>query len=410
VIVTKNEKLSQFLGRDKELERRVHELECLFDAETEAIEKSLSERTKAEAATQNALMTHEGKQKLHQDEQQNLQYSLDEFIKANREAHGKMKQDSNFTLWLLSENVKGDLNVLKQDTNLEVKKIADRVAALEESQKRSQPIPTTPALQQSDTFEGRKFSLDIQVLIQKADQIKKNSNLASRTFDLLTNDQKDLVPDTWDVLGGIYSLNQTIGQATITDIRGRIQRFKSTDVRDVLKKLTRSGYVSQTQLTQKEWEGHRGHPPPTHQLTPFARQIFFPTSTDNTGMMHVAMELAFFLQTFQHPRPQLYLSIQQQPGLNRFDGAIFDRASSDSFKWFGCNAVNIETDEEVRAHPEQVQANMITPFSYDIERVKMVCSKESEPILTELKNQLPSWLSAYIDIVVVSIPTIEGEK
>jgi len=253
VIVTKNEKLSQFLGRDKELERRVHELECLFDAETEAIEKSLSERTKAEAATQNALMTLEGKQKLHQDEQQNLQYSLDEFIKANREAHGKMKQDSNFTLWLLSENVKGDLNVLKQDTNLEVKKIADRVAALEESQKRSQPIPTTPALQQSDTFEGRKFSLDIQVLIQKADQIKKNSNLASRTFDLLTNDQKDLVPDTWDVLGGIYSLNQTIGQATITDIRGRIQRFKSTDVRDVLKKLTRSGYVSQTQLTQKEW-------------------------------------------------------------------------------------------------------------------------------------------------------------
>lgn len=408
--VTKKEKFSQFFGRDGQLERRVHELECWFEAETEAIKKSLGENAKAAAVTQRELSTSQDRQKLMQDEQQNLQYGLDQFINANRDGHIKIKDDLKSDMWLLSENLKGDMNVLKQDVGLEIKKISDRVAALEKPESQSHPKQTIPAPQQSDLFEGREFSLDIRVLIQKADQIKKNPNLGTRVFDLLTKEQKELVPDIWDVLGGIYSLNKTIGHATLTDIRGRVQRFKPSDVRDVLKTLTRAGYVSQTQLTQAQWAGHRSSPPLTHDLTPFARQIFFPQSNDNTGMMHVAMESEFFFQILQHPRPLLYVSIKQQPGVIRFDGAIFGRANSESFKWFGSDAVNVETDEEVRAHPQQVLMNMITPLFCDIERVKMVCTKESEPVLADLKQQLPSWLSAYIDIVVVSVPRIEGGK
>jgi hypothetical protein len=406
VILSKKEKFSGFF-RDQQLQRRVHQLECLFEAENEAINKSLAEHTRAAAVTQHELSTSQDRQKLLEGEQQNLQYGFDEFVNGNRQAHAKIKDDFKFDIWLLSQNFKGEINVLKEDITLEVKKIEDRVAALEN---RSQPKQMTSTPQQCDPFEGREFSPDIKALIQKAHDIKENPNLGTKTFDLLTDEQKDLVPDTWDVLGGIYSLNETIGHATLTDIRGRVQRFKPSDVRDVLKKLTRSGFVSQRQLTAQEWAGHRSNPPLTQNLTPVARQIFFPQSNDNTGMMHVAMELEFFLQILQRPRPLLYVSIRQQPGVTKFDGAIFGRASSDSFKWFGCDAVNVETDEEVRAHPEQVLMNMITPFFYDIERLKMVCSKESEATLTDLKSQLPSWLSGYIDIVVVSISTDEGRK
>ena len=411
MIVTAKEKFTQFFGRYDALESRLAKLELSVNNQIGRLEKQQikgfddAEKDRLKWAT---FSTSAYTEQLDlQEQQKNLQGSFDQFINANRDAHIKIKDDLKFVIWHDLEQLRGDMQVLKDDTTLELKKIEARVTAIEKNSQ--SPKPITPAAL-TNPFEGKEFSPDIKALIQKACEVRKNPNLGTKAFDLLTDEQKDLVPDTWDVLGGIYCLNQTIGHATLTDIRGRIQRFKPSDVRDVLKKLTRSGFVSQTQLTQAQWAGHRSDPPLTHNLTPYAQQIFFPQSNDNTGMVHVAIELGFFLQILQRPRPLLYVSIKQQPGVIRFDGAIFGRASSESFKWFGCDAVNVETDEEVRAHPEQVLMNMITPFLWDIERVKMVCSKKSEAILTDLKQQLPSWLSEHVDIVVVSIPTIEGGK
>lgn len=398
------EPFGRFFRKYEELEKRILNLESVANnlvKEAEITKKIQVESAETSGLLQQQVLLLLDDHKTLFNNQTNIRDGLDQYIKSIRESIIKVKKDCDFALWLTIEGYKGDQKIITET----IEKLEARVKAIEEI-KQSHLKQTASSQPQIDPCEGKNCELSIKQLIQKVCEFRKNPNLSIKVFDLLTDEQKDLVPDTWDVLGGIYCLNKSIGHATLTDIRGRIQRFKSSDVRDVLKKLIRSGFVSQRQLTQAQWAGHRSDPPLTHDLTPYAHQIFFPQSKDNTGIVHVAIELEFFLQILQRPRPLLYVSIEQQPDVNRFDGAIFRRANSESFQWYGADAVNIETDEEVRAHPEQVLMNMITPFLWDIERVKMVCSKESEAILTDLKQQLPSWLSEHIDIVVVSIPTI----
>ena len=76
----------------------------------------------------------------------------------------------------------------------------------------------------------------------------------------------------------------------------------------------------------------------------------------------------------------------------------------------GSGAVNVETDDEVRAHPQQVLKNMITPFLWNIERVKIVCSKKSESGVIDLRQQLPPELSNYVDVVGISVAAAEGRE
>jgi hypothetical protein len=122
------------------------------------------------------------------------------------------------------------------------------------------------------------------------------------------------------------------------------------------------------------------------------------------------MERTFFKEAISVSPPRLFMAIPQVTGESRPDGVLVERVDAKCWDWQNACAVNSETDQEVRAHSStqpgsegEAYLNLIRPFAQGCRALIVVCLQGSAEKLTELVNELPSWVARRIHIQVVYI-------
>ena len=274
----------------------------------------------------------------------------------------------------------------------------ERLTKIDEAlrQREEQPISVNETAQ--DIFENKPFSEEVKKALRSAHQALQAPSLMPRFLNWLTEDQRRLLPLELDVLAPAYLLEKAGIAPVTTAIESMTSWQKRGHITNIGTRLIALGLLSSRNLSQDEWR-YPGTPPRPFDLTQRALRMFLPcASAASTGPLHRAMETKMLEEAFSSIRPKFYACVTQMPGELRCDGLLFERLDSKNFDHPKAVGIQVETPEEVRAHPIQVLMNMILPFTCGLRRVIIVCLRESLEKLTEMRDRLPSWLAKNIEI------------
>jgi len=269
-----------------------------------------------------------------------------------------------------------------------------------------------PSESRFDFCEGKSYSPFMTQLLEQAWKKANSPTLLDPFSRWLTNEQRSLLPLPFDVIAAVY-LN-TLGApeyAHVSNLAAQIGWLKKGEVSHVASSQVAKGYLAERWLTEQEWS-LPGSRPRVFRLTDRCLALFFASGTSNMagGSIHRAMQRAFFREAISASPPRLFMAIPQLTGESRPDGVLVERVDSKCWDWQNACAVNFETDQEVRAHSStqpdkegEVYLNLLRPFAQGCRALIVVCLQDSAEKLTELVNQVPSWLAKRIHIQVVYV-------
>lgn len=263
-----------------------------------------------------------------------------------------------------------------------------------------------------DFCEGRNYSPLMTKLLEQAWTSENSPRLLDSFSPWLTNEQRSLLPVHYDVVAAVYlNTRGTTEYAHVSNLSAQIKWLKKGEVSQVVSLLVAKGYLAERWIPKEEWRLPRS-PPRVFSLTDHCLALVFGHDTTNMagGSVHRSMQLALFREAISASPPLLCLAISQLPGQSRPDGVLAERVDSKCWKWQDASAVNLETDENVRAHSStipgsegEVYLNLVRPFTAGCKGLILVCLQDSAEKLTQLVNELPSWLGKRIRIQVVYI-------
>jgi uncharacterized coiled-coil protein SlyX len=321
---------------------------------------------------------------------------LDERLLKQERIFDEFKEVTDHNVKLL------DQIVYKHEVNL-----SEHAEALAQLAKTPQPVES-----RFDFCEGKTYSPFMSQLLEQAWKKVNSPTLIDPFSHWLTNEQRSLLPLPFDVIAAVY-LN-TLGApeyAHVSNLAAQIGWLKKGEVSQVASSQVAKGYLAERWLTEQEWS-LPGSRPRVFRLTDRCLALFFGSGTSNMAgsSAHRAMERAFFKEAISVSPPRLFMAIPQLTGESRPDGVLVERVDAKCWNWQNACAVNSETDQEVRAHSStqpgsegEVYLNLIRPFAQGCKALIVVCLQDSAEKLTELVNELPSWVAKRIHIQVVYI-------
>jgi hypothetical protein len=256
-------------------------------------------------------------------------------------------------------------------------------------------VPTNTT--QQDILEGKLFSEQVMNALRSAHH---SLEAPSMTYlEWLTADQRRLQPRELDVLAAVYLLGKSEIPAITTNIETvatGMQRGRITDIA--------TGLVARELLSSigPGNDKRRGSASRSYDLTDRGLRMFVPCGS-STGTLHRDMEMLMLEEAFRAKPAKCNLCVPQPPGQVRCDRLVIERVDSRNFNYPGATAVQVETPQEVRAHPDQITMNLLLPFSCGLQRLTVICLRESLEKLVEIKNALPSWIVKNIEIRAVEL-------
>jgi hypothetical protein len=295
-----------------------------------------------------------------------------------------------------------DQIVYKHEVNLN-----EHTETLAQLAKTPQPIEN-----RFDFSEGRPYSTLMTQLLEQAWKKVNDLTLIDPFSHWLTNEQRSLLPFQFDVIAAVYLFtNGAPEYAHSSRLASQIGWLKKGEVSQIASFLVAKGYLAERRLTKDEWFSP-GSVPHVFRLTDRILNLLFGLGTSNMegGSVHKAMQLATFRDAISASPPMLYLAIPQVPGESRSDGVLVERVDSKCWDWRNACAVNIETDEEIRAHSStkpdsegETYLNLVRPFTQGCKCLIVVCLQDKAETLTKLVNELPTWLQKRIHVKVVYV-------
>jgi predicted transcriptional regulator/ribosomal protein S15P/S13E len=103
-------------------------------------------------------------------------------------------------------------------------------------------------------------------------------------------------------------------------------------------------------------------------------------------------------------RDSLFITLRQIPNKDMPDAVVIPpllKGEREGWSFFDAVAIEIETPEEIRAHPEQVLYNMVKNFAIGFKKVQFYCSTDSFDKLIGLSQRLPTDIEEIIASSVV---------
>jgi len=98
-------------------------------------------------------------------------------------------------------------------------------------------------------------------------------------------------------------------------------------------------------------------------------------------------------------KDSLFITLRQFPNKDMPDAIVVPpllKGGREGWSFFDAIAIEIETPEEIRAHPEQVLYNMVKNFAIGFKKVQFYCSIDSFDKLIELSQRLPTDIEGII--------------
>ena len=316
-----------------------------------------------------------------------------------------LKQESIFGEFkeLTDHNVKLlDQIVYRHEVNL-----GEHTEALAQLAKTPQPIEN-----RFDFCERKTYGSLVTQLLEQGWKKVNSLTLLDPFTKWLTNEQRSLLPPSFDVVAAVYLNTSGVSEyAHVSNLARQIGWLKKGEVGQIASSLVAKDYLAERWLTEQEW-ALPGSRPRVFRLTDRLVAQLFGNQTTNMagGSIHRAMERQFFREAISASPPRLFMAIPQLTGESRPDGVLVERVDSKCWDWGNACAVNFETDQEVRAHSStrpdnegEVYLNLLRPFVQGCKGLIVVCLQDSEKKLTELVNELPSWLQKRINVQVVYV-------
>lgn len=251
-------------------------------------------------------------------------------------------------------------------------------------------------------MEGKRFTEEVTNALRSTHQSLQAPRMMPAYLEWLTVDQRRLQPRELDVLAAVYLLRKTEIAPMTTHIETIVTWMPRGRITDIATGLVGLGLLSLSPLSSTDHKKNE-RPPRVYDLTGRALAMFVPLSS-STGTLHREMELLTLDEAFRWKPPKLDFCVRQVPGQVRCDRLLAERMDSKVFNFPAAVGVQVETPEEVRAHSDsQVLLNMISPLSYGLRRVTMVCLPESLEKLTAMRSLLPTWLRENVEIRAVEL-------
>lgn len=272
-----------------------------------------------------------------------------------------------------------------------------RLSTIDEllKQHEAQVVPTNTT--QQDMFEGKLFSEQVMNALRSAHQSLEAPSMMYLQW--LTADQRRLEPRELDVLAAVYLLRKNEIPAITTSIETVATGMQRGRITDIATGLVARELLSSINLDHGKRQGSASR---SYDLTDRGLRMFVPCGS-STGTLHRDMEMLMLEEALRAKPPKCNLCVPQPPGQVRCDRLVIERVDSRNFDYPGATAVQVETPQEVRAHPVQITMNLLLPFSCGLQRLTVICLRESLEKLVEIKNALPSWIVKNIEIRAVEL-------
>jgi rubrerythrin len=135
-------------------------------------------------------------------------------------------------------------------------------------------------------------------------------------------------------------------------------------------------------------------------LTDKLKNLFYPVLENQR---EGGVESAYLIQNAKehHLMQEHYFeALSQQIGKELCDAIAIPRLDRDNFDILKSIAIEVESPEEVRAHPDQVRANMLKNLSLFI-KTEVWCYEESKDAIERIRDELGSDAMSRIDVIAV---------
>lgn len=275
-----------------------------------------------------------------------------------------------------------------------------RLSTIDELFKEHQARVVSTNAAQQDIFESKPYSEQVMNALVSAYQSLQAPSMMY--LEWLTPDQRRLQPRELDVLAAVYLLRKNEIPAITTNIETVATSMPRGRITGVATGLVARELLSTTDLDKGNQQRSRR----SYDLTDRGLRMFVPCGSASTGTLHRDMEI-LMLEEDLRAKPVKYNPCVPQPaGQVRCDRLLIERVEgrdSRSFDFRGAIGVQVETPQEVRAHPEQIALNMVLPLSCGLQRVMVICLQEGYDKLVEIKDGLPSWIAKNIKVRAIEL-------
>ncbi|MGP8068854.1 MAG: hypothetical protein ACLP5V_03065 [Candidatus Bathyarchaeia archaeon] len=256
-------------------------------------------------------------------------------------------------------------------------------------------------------FEHKPYGTEFSEYIKRAYYAVHLHRAPNRIVEWgLKEEQRSLVPYQYDILAGVYLLQDTPKGANSNTLDGLVDGKDKGQIKRAAEIFAKKGYLK-VQARRRRYPGVR---PTNFRLTNMGRALLLdpqrsPSTWDPNA--HRALEETRFEKAIRLlPYPQVYMSSRTTDtilrDICRCDAIVRDRKDKDSFGE-EVRAINVETDVNVRecgsSQPDKegaVYVSMVTPFIFGANRLEIVCEEITLPELEKLWDALPKWLNSRI--------------
>ena len=275
-----------------------------------------------------------------------------------------------------------------------------RLSTIDELLKEPEARVVSTNAAQQDISEGKPHSEQVIKALRSAYQSLQAPSMMY--LEWLTPDQRRLQPRELDVLAAVYLLRKNEIAAITTNIETVATSMPRGRITGVATGLVARELLSTTDLDKDNRRRSRR----SYDLTDRGLRIFVPCGSASTGTLHRDMEILMLEKALRAKPVKYNLCVPQPAGQVRCDRLLIERVEgrdSRSFDYRGAIGVQVETPQEVRAHPEQIALNMVLPLSCGLQRVMVICLQESHDKLVEIKDGLPSWIAKNIEVRAIEL-------